>query len=145
LSGKGEKIRNIIIIIEGSIIGGDSSSNNESIAIARRALSRDKREKLSIVVREKPVVPSLCATISSLALCTFTVSSSDLFESPYMEKSKKKSSVLRFAQQDYDFCSSRPLSSNTQRTLRQSSSLDVQHSSSPSRASPLLLPLHKQQ
>jgi hypothetical protein len=33
-----------------------------------RALSRDKREKLPIVVREKPVVPSPCATISSLAL-----------------------------------------------------------------------------
>jgi hypothetical protein len=55
-----------------------------------RALSRDKREKLPIVVREKPVVPSPCATISSLALCTFTVSSSDLFESPLHGKIKEK-------------------------------------------------------
>ncbi|KAL3583093.1 hypothetical protein D5086_017425 [Populus alba] len=49
-----------------------------------------------------------------------------------MAKSKKKSSVLRFAQRDYDFCLSRPSSSNAQRTLRRRVSPHGQHSSGPS-------------
>ena len=77
--------------------------------------------------------PSNCATISSLALCTLIVSSLYLFVSFYMAKSKKKSSVLRFAQQDYGFRMLRPSSSQAQRTLSRSSSPGMQHSSSPPR------------
>lgn len=51
-----------------------------------------------------------------------------------MAKSKKKASTLRFAQRDYDFCSSRPSSSNAQRTLRRSVSPHSQNSSGPSRS-----------
>lgn len=47
-----------------------------------------------------------------------------------MEKSKKKSSVLRSTQQDYDYCSSRPSSSNAQRPLSRSVSPDMQRPSS---------------
>jgi len=51
-----------------------------------------------------------------------------------MAKSKKKASTLRFAQRDYDFCSSHPSSSNAQRSLRRSVSPRGQHSSGPSRS-----------
>jgi hypothetical protein len=50
----------------------------------------------------------------------------------YMAKSKKKSLILRFAQQDYEFLSSRPSSSLALRTL---SRPDMQDSQAPSRAS----------
>jgi len=51
-----------------------------------------------------------------------------------MAKSKKKSSVLRFAQRDYDSCKTHPSSSNAQRTLRRSVSPRGHHSSGPSRS-----------
>ncbi|KAL9384418.1 hypothetical protein Peur_004566 [Populus x canadensis] len=53
-----------------------------------------------------------------------------------MAKSKKKSSVLRSAQQDYDYCSSRPSSSNAPWALSRSVSPAIQRPSSPSRTSP---------
>ena len=49
-----------------------------------------------------------------------------------MAKSKKKSLIIRFAQQDYEFLSSRPSSSLAPWTL---SRLDMQDSQAPSRAS----------
>ena len=52
-----------------------------------------------------------------------------------MAKSKKKSSVLRSAQQDYDYCSSRSSSSNAQGALSRSVSPAIQRPSSPSRTS----------
>ena len=101
------------------------------------------REKLPVVVREKTAdilfvrIPSPL-TVQWFLLLLSTLSQSLLLISLchfYMEKSKKKSSVLRYAQQDYGFCTSHPSSSHAQRTLSQSSSSSVQHSSSPSQAS----------
>ena len=101
-------------------------------------MSSQEREALGCSQRENRcysrLFPSHCATISSLALCTLIVSSLYLFVSFYMAKSKKKSSILRFAQQDYGFRTSRPSSSQAQRTLSWSSSPGAQHSSSLSRA-----------
>uniref|UniRef100_A0A6M2EHC4 Uncharacterized protein n=1 Tax=Populus davidiana TaxID=266767 RepID=A0A6M2EHC4_9ROSI len=51
-----------------------------------------------------------------------------------MAKSKKKTSTLRFAQREHDFCSSHPPSSSGFRTQRQSVSPHGQHSSGPSRS-----------